>query len=152
MAAGGKRIVFVGHEGAKPPRVYLFDAGRVSAITPEGVVGIRVTPDGAWIAARPRGGAWALYPIAGGAPRPLPFLTADDWPLRFSANGLFVENEANIVRVDLDGGAHTILHHLGAPPPGNVYTTEPVVSEDGRAYAYTYNTVSTTLFVVEGLR
>ncbi|HEY6137758.1 MAG TPA: winged helix-turn-helix domain-containing protein [Thermoanaerobaculia bacterium] len=147
----GKRIVFVGHEGARPPRTYLFAAGRVSAITPEGVTGIVGTPDGAAVVARPRGGAWALYPI-GGAPRPLPFLTADDWPLRFGANGLFVENGSDIVRVDLDGGARTIVHHLGAPPPGNVYATEPVVSADGGAYAYTYNTVSTELFVVEGLR
>jgi len=32
----GKRIVFVGHEGNRPLRTYLFDGGRVTAITPEG--------------------------------------------------------------------------------------------------------------------
>ena len=102
--------------------------------------------------ARPRGGAWALYPTGGGAPQPLPFLAAGDRPLRFGGHALFVQNETNIVSVDVESDARTIVHPRGAPPPGNVYTTPPVVSADGRAYAYTYNTVSTQLFVVEGLR
>jgi DNA-binding winged helix-turn-helix (wHTH) protein/dipeptidyl aminopeptidase/acylaminoacyl peptidase len=148
----GKRIVFVGHEGARPPRTYLLDAGRVTAITPEGVIGIVVTPDGKNVLAHTRGGEWHLYPF-GGIPGPA-LAGADEWPLRFRSDGraFFLARGRDIVSADADGGNRATLYTLGAPPPGNIYTTDPVISADGAAYAYTYNTVSTELFVVEGLR
>ena len=150
----GKHIVFVGSEARRPRRTYLLDlgSGRVTAITPEGAPGSVVSPDGQWIVVRERGEwrfcdryghTWpALFPIA-----------ADEWPLRFRADGraLFVQSGSNVVSLTGDG-KREVVQTLPAPPPGNVYATPPVVSADGRAYAYTYNTVFTKLFVVEGLR
>jgi eukaryotic-like serine/threonine-protein kinase len=149
----GKRIVFVGHEGNRPMRTWLFDGGRIAAITPEGVTGTVVTPDGKALLAHRRGGEWAFLPIGGGAPGPA-VLDADEWPLRVRSDGrvIFAAKDRDIISVDIDGGNRATVYTLGAPPPGNIYTTPPVVSANGAAYAYTYNTISTQLFVVEGLR
>jgi hypothetical protein len=37
-------------------------------------------------------------------------------------------------------------------PRESLFTEPPVVSADGRAYAYTYATVTSDLFVVDGAR
>jgi len=149
----GHRFLFAGNEPNRPPRTYLYDIDndRVTAVTPEGIVGVIATADGSSVVAHARGGAWSLYPLAGGAPRPLPPLEPDELPIRFSADALFTATESAIMRVDLATGARNLVHsYATAKPSGCIYVSRVLVSGDGSAYAYTYWTASSDLFVIEG--
>jgi hypothetical protein len=70
----GRRIVFVGHERAHGRRTWLqdLDGGKARAITPEGVVGSVLSPDGRLLAAVDASQKVALYPVDGGPSRPVP--------------------------------------------------------------------------------
>src|ERR1035438_9624828 len=72
------------------PRTYVQDiqGGAPRALTPEGIAGSRVTPDGKYVLARDLKRQEWLYPIAGGEPQRLNLdLTANEIPLRFSPDG-----------------------------------------------------------------
>jgi len=147
------RFLFIGKERGRPLRTYVYDidTDRVAPVTPEGVTGSVATADGASVIAHRRGGAWWLYPLDGSAPRPMPSIAAGEMPQRFTTDALLTSTETAIRRVDLSNGAATIVRSLGTTkPPGCIYVSPPRVSADGRAYAYTYWTMSSQLYVVDG--
>jgi len=151
----GRGILFAGRDAKRPLRTYLYDidSGRVAAVTPEGVVGTVATPDGTYVFARSRENVASLFPIAGGAPRPIAAVQRDEFAMRFSDDALLTSTETTISRVDLKSGAREVVRTFGAmKPPGCVYVTPAHVSADGRAYAYTYATSSSELFVIEGAK
>ncbi|HEX4485908.1 MAG TPA: hypothetical protein VH088_06555, partial [Terriglobales bacterium] len=72
----GKRIMASGIEHGHGPRSYILDmdSGESKPITPEGVAGARLSPDGTAIPVLGPDGKYAIWPIAGGEPRPVPGL------------------------------------------------------------------------------
>jgi eukaryotic-like serine/threonine-protein kinase len=138
-----RRFLFPGNR-----RTWLYDitTNRLKAVTPRGVIG--VINDGTYLAARRQ-----LWPIAGGAPKPIPSLTPDDLVVRLDGRSAIVDGAQSIDRIDLATGRRERLQTFGAQKPaGAVYASPPCVSADARTYAWTYASIWSELFVVEGAR
>ena len=72
----GKRFIFVGAEPGKASRIWVqnLDGGAPEAVTPEGIAGLLVAPDGTRLVARD-GRSQKLFPIGGkGEPAVLKFV------------------------------------------------------------------------------
>jgi hypothetical protein len=62
-------------------------------------------------------------------------------------------NEKGIVRIDRSTGRREAIGTYGSGRPQQVVFSGPLVfSADGQAYAYTYGTVTSDLYVVDGAR
>ena len=160
----GKRFIFVGFEGDGPRRVWIqsIDGGKPMPVTPEGVVGLTVTPDGRKVVARGASAPWSFYPLDSDGstePEPVKFLASGDGILRFTVDGrgLLVRRSAGpdagvaVVRIDLATGARTTLRTItrmsGIPSIGQL-----LVTSDASTYVYGYGATNSDLFLVKGLR
>jgi serine/threonine protein kinase len=158
----GRRILFVGHEPGRPPRVFVqdLDGGEPRAVTPEGVVGRVISADGREVVVRDPGGDFSLHPLEGGSPRALAGLNPDDRPLRFSSDGRFLyvggpatEMPARVHRVDVTTGRRELVRELA--PRDTAATTTLVcqaVSSDGKTLAFLYVHSLGELYLADGLR
>jgi serine/threonine protein kinase len=158
--ADGKRITLNANETGHGVRCYLVDleGGKPIPITPEGVTGGLVSPDGQYIL-RANNGAGAVYPIAGGAPRPIPNLEPDFIPLEWSEGNSAVYGyrpgplPTKVYKVSLVTGEKTLIQELQPPSTtGVVYIAPVVVTHDGSRFAYSYYQVSSVLYLISGLR
>src|SRR5581483_4324140 len=89
----GKRLLLVGSEPKHRPRNFVYDiaSGHATPVTPEGILGHVLTPDGKHITVRSAQGL-KLMPVDGGESALVPGTTVKDIPLRWTADGahLFV--------------------------------------------------------------
>ena len=158
----GQHLLLVGNEQGHAPRCYVYDltSDRSRPVTPEGVVGHIVSPDGKSIvaAARGEGAPPALYPVDGGEPQPLRGVEGGDFPLTFGDYGrtLYVARVGipdRIYRVETTTGRRELWREVSpADPTGLLSLTPPSVTPDGRAYAYTYFRLISDLYLVDGLK
>src|SRR5690242_7171957 len=74
-----KRVLFYGREPGRPARLFLLDldTGATRPITPEGVAGYALSPDGKYVVAKSKQ-AWLRWPIEGGDPTPVTGLKAGE--------------------------------------------------------------------------
>lgn len=162
----GRRIYFAGREASDIRRTYVqdVDGGEPRPVTPDGFVGLLLSPDGRTLATVDRYGEYYLYPLDGGAdPQPLAGYMDGDVLLQWGADGryLFIREAGNLVlrihRLDLSTGSRqfwkepvppdpTVLVDIGSDP-GQIRITP-----DGRSYAYTYWTFEGELYLAHGLR
>ncbi len=160
--ADGKHITLNASESGHGARSYLvdLDGGKPIPITPEGITSGLVSPDGQYILrANDAGAAVAVYPIAGGAPRPIPNLEPDFSPLQWSEDDLSVygfrrgQLPTKVYKVNLVTGDKTLVQELQPPTTtGVVYIAPVVVTRDGSRFAYSYYQVSSVLYLISGLR
>lgn len=158
----GQRLLLVGHEGERPARCYVYDlaSDRSRPVTPEGVVGHVISPDGKFLAAdrSTDHGPPALYPVGGGEPLPLRGVEAGDFIINFSddARSLYVAQTAlpvRVYRVELATGRRELWREVSpANPTGLLQVLPPHITPDGRAYAYTYFRMLSDLYLVDGLK
>jgi serine/threonine protein kinase len=157
----GKRVLFSGSApgGASRCWVQSVDGGPPTAVTPDGTRDCRLSPDAKLLVARGEGDAWALYPLAGGAPRPLPGVEVGDFVNGFSADGTAVFATAGfgvparVDRVEIATGKRSRLLELAPPDRAGILTIPDVeLAKDGAAYAYSYHEIRSQLFLVNGLR
>jgi eukaryotic-like serine/threonine-protein kinase len=168
----GKGVVFGGHEKGREIQIFAQDlkGGAPRAISPEGVRtrGL-VSPDGRFALGTSKRGH-ELFPIGGGTPRVLSFLSAEDSPLQWSSDGRFLyvlraspwaetqaqiyqTMEARIDKVDIVSGLRTPWRTIKpADPVGLVGINEVFITPDGAAYCYGYGRTLSDLFVIEGLK
>lgn len=72
---------------------------------------------------------------------------------RFDGKYVWTSTDTTIFRIDLAiGQRETITEYGSGSPKQSLFTGSPILSADGRAYAYTYGTVTSDLHVVEGAR
>ncbi len=157
----GDRLLVVGREPGHAARNYALrlSAGGLRPITPEGVLGGVLSPDGKVIAVTGPGRKLALYDVEGGDPRPVPGDTAGYSPIRWSADGRTVyvrrpgEVPIQVYRLDLATGRKELWREI-APydPTGILYIAPILITPDGKSYAYSYARHQVDLYVVEGLR
>ena len=154
----GERFVFAGSERGHGMRTYVqsIHGGAPRPITPEGIAGTVLSPDGQWVAV-PR--TDTLYSTMGKPPRVVPDLTDAGIPLAWTADGksLFVEQREatvhTIYRFNLATGEREPWKELVPPEEGGVvdmYNT--LLTPDGKYYAFTYERNLSDLFLFEGLR
>jgi eukaryotic-like serine/threonine-protein kinase len=160
-----RRILFAGSEPGHGLRLYVqsIDGGKPRAITPEGITaalpGFAVSPDGRLVAAIGPDHKAALFPVEGGAPRPIPGVGEKEFPLRFSADGRSIylwkrgDVPARVTRLDLETGRREVWKDLlPADPAGVERISNVLVTPDAKGYAYCYARLLSDLFVVEGLK
>lgn len=161
----GRRVFFAGQEAADVRRTYVqdVDGGDPRPVTPEGFVGMLLSPDGRTIAAIDRYGEYYLSSLdEPGDPRPLAGYLDGDFLLQWSADGrfLFVREAGNLVlrvhTLDLATGRRQFWKELVPPDPTVLIDigSDPGqvrITPDGKSYAYTDWTFEGELYLAEGL-
>lgn len=158
----GRRLLLRASKPDHLPRLYVTD---MAGATPkpltdeEAQIFGTVSPDGKWVATLSASGAARLIPFEGGEAKPLPWLDARDYLLRWSSDGrgLFVARpEAappRLERVDVDTGKRTVVAKLDpADKAGLVDLGYFLISADGRSYVYSYRRNLAALYVGTGVR
>jgi len=159
----GKQTLMTASEPGRGSRLYLRDisGGKPRAITPEGYSSFprTVSPDGKLVAVRGPDQRLYLYPLAGGEPSAIPGLTAEDTPTAWSADGRFLyvyrrrELPAKVYRLETAGGRKELWRELIPFDAAGVRSiSPPLVTRDGKSYAYAYIRTLSDLYLVEGLR
>jgi serine/threonine protein kinase len=157
----GKRIAFNGHEAGKPPRAYVQDleGGPARPVTPEGVTGRLVSPDGKFLLTETPGKGYGLAPLEGGPSVPIRGLEPNETPLRWTADGrsLFVggdrEIPARVYRLDLATGRREVWKEFTPGDPTGITGIGPSsISADGNTILFGYFHILSDLYVAEGLK
>lgn len=169
----GKKLLLVGHERDRPPRVWVLElaGGSPVPVSDEGVLSAcPPSPDGKWIAGFTAEHRAVMIPTAGGAARPIDKLADGELPIGWTdgGRGLFVRRidrverldgyvttgaPVKIDRFDLARGVLTPWHELvPGDPGGRVHVDDVTITPDGRFYAYAYGAFTSTLYVAQGLR
>jgi hypothetical protein len=161
--ADGKRITLNATEPGHGVRTYLvdLDGGKPIPITPEGITGGLISPDGQFIFRKinDEGGGVAVFPTAGGPPHTIPDLEPGFVPIQWSPNGssvyvyLLGQVPAKVFEVNLATGKRTFIQELQPPTNVGVANIAPVVvNREGSRFAYSYYQVSSVLYLISGLR
>jgi Tol biopolymer transport system component len=156
----GKSVVFGAAEPNRPPRIYwmsLHDQ-KPLAVTPEGILGLLVSPDGKYLfATDPERKRW-LYPLQGGDRQPVSAaFKDDDVILDWEPDGksLLVSGQSiplNVDRVFLNSDRRARVRVLSPSDAAGIVTATDVrFSADRNSYAYSYYRVLSDLYVVDGL-
>jgi eukaryotic-like serine/threonine-protein kinase len=147
-------------------RMYIQDlAGGVArAVTP--LISVRthyfeshvVSPDGKLMFARDATGKGMLYPVAGGAGRPVPGWLAEDIWITWSADGRFAyvyqddKTSAPVYRVDMATGKRDLVATFAPSDSDGVTAIVSVrMTPDGKTYAYSDTRELSDLFLVSGV-
>jgi len=156
----GKGIVFVGREKGRPMRTFVqdLDGGQPRPVTPEGVTGNAVSPDGKLLLGRDTSEKKALYPLDGGEPRTVPGLEDEDKLIRWtdSADSVFIyrdrERPIRIYKLNLSTGRKELVKEiLPKDPAGLLGTVTVLMTPDGKGYVYAFTRRLSDLYLVKGL-
>jgi eukaryotic-like serine/threonine-protein kinase len=162
----GSRIAFLGTDSEGQWRLFAQD---VAGGPPRPFARIETrwldgpfTPDGRYFGARPNeSAAVVLFPLDGGEPRPIPFLTPGDFPVIFSEDGgsLYVTKDKwlanfpfDVLRLDLKTGRRELWLQLAPADRAGARLMGVRIMPDGRFYAYWYERILSDLYLVEGLK
>jgi hypothetical protein len=153
----GKSIFVCGNAVGKAPRCYVrtLDSPALSPVGPEGVDRGVVSPDGKTAIVRRVTGESLLCPVNSGAPRPLPFIAADEFLARFSPDGakVWVLRDRRVESVELTSGRRETVLELHIPEGAGMNTVRDIaLADDPRAYAYSTSEYSSRLFQIEGVK
>src|SRR5579862_1904698 len=156
-----KSIIFVATEPGHAPRTYLLDiqGGTPRALTPEGVLGALITPDGKHVLGIDTKQQVWLYPVAAGDPQRLNITVgANENALAYTPDGkaILVASPGlprKIERLDLATGRRQFWKEIAPADPAGVQDVVFIrFSADQKAYAYSILRVLSDLFVVDGLK
>jgi Tol biopolymer transport system component len=158
-AAGGERVLLTGREPGRPWRSFVMDLeGHTSAVTPEGVVGSAISPDGRAVVGLDPSRAVLLFGVDGGPPRVAPGPPEPGEIAVFSVDGrwLFVtETEGLVIQIarrELATGRREAWKQVTPADPTGIRTLDCLLSADGHSYAYNFWRSISSLYLVEGLQ
>ncbi|HEY4228554.1 MAG TPA: protein kinase [Thermoanaerobaculia bacterium] len=159
----GRRILISGSERGHGNRLFVAQLPDLKPrpVSPEGFNGVPqgLSPDGKSVLAVAPDNAYVVFPLEAGEPRPLRGLTADEFPVRLTADGrsVYVFNTARLPnRIDLvevATGRRSPWREFRPPDPAGVFQTSPaIISADGKSYVYSYRRILDDLYVMTGLK
>jgi eukaryotic-like serine/threonine-protein kinase len=157
----GQRFSVNGDQAGHAPRCYVVNIadGKAGAATPEGIGCGASSPDSQWMVGSSVDGAFALYPLTGGAPRTIPRVSPGFDPIQWSNDGLFLygyhwgESPSRVYKLEISTGKESVVQELRPGAPAGVVVNAPIVAtRDGKRFAYSYNQTLSVLYVVSGLR
>ena len=159
----GKQLLASGIEAGHGVRDYLIDLsnGNAKPITPEGVDGIELSPDGRRVAVLGPDGKWGIWPLDGGGLRPIPQLDSKYAVTGWTPDGASVylvsnhlrDRTAKVYRVNVGSGKMELWKTFGeGMTVGVTGVGGPHFSSDGSAYAYVYSQALSQAYVVKGLK
>jgi len=156
----GRHITVNANESGHGVRCYSvdFEGGKPRPLTPEGITGGLLSPDGQSILANDSG-AVSVYSTAGSAAHRIPNLEPGFAPLQWSEDNSSVygyhrgQVPTVVYKVNLASGAKTVVQELRPDTSAGVVSIAPVVmTRDGSRFAYSYYQVFSVLYLVSGLR
>ena len=163
--ADGKHLLATGIEPGHGVRDYLIDIGTGDSkpITPEGIAGLAVSPDGRSLAALGPDGNWGIWPMNGGNFRPIPGLDSNYYLSGWTPDGssLYVADSrtgqnlamAKVYRVNVTTGKMDFWKSFGSGlPAGTIAVSSPRFSDNGSAYAYVHVQALSQAYVIKGLK
>ncbi|HEY1401256.1 MAG TPA: protein kinase [Terriglobales bacterium] len=159
----GKQLLANGIEAGHGARDYLIDltTGDAKPITPEGVSGTNLSPDGRSVAVLGPDGKWGVWPLDGSGFRPIPGLDSKINVTGWTPDGASVyvtpshqrDRVATVYRVDIATGKTELWKTFGGGMNvGITGVSAPRMSSDGNAYAYVYSQAMSEAYVVKGLK
>ncbi len=157
----GHRITFTAVEPQGRRRAYVQDlnGGAARAITPPGISGGPVSPDGQWVLTTDFQGHHWLYPAGGGQPRDVHGLNLNDRTAGWSSDGNWLyawnseEVPGKIYRVNINTGVRELLKEMTPSDAAGVLGIGPVlVAPSGKYYVYGFTRDLADLYVVTGLK
>jgi eukaryotic-like serine/threonine-protein kinase len=159
----GRHILLTGNQAGHGLRIWVEDpgSGALQPISPEGATVRRrgcISPDGKQVAARDPEGNLAIYPVAGGKPLLVPSSESGEEPVQWTPDGksLLVgrrEIPARVFEINLTTKERKPLQSfMPADPTGLFGNAAPTFSSDLKSYVYTYERITSDLYVVEGLK
>jgi serine/threonine protein kinase/Tol biopolymer transport system component len=157
----GKRVLACGSNARGESRCHVqpIEGGPPTAVTPDGTIDGRVSPDGRFVVVQMLGASARIVPVDGGAARELPAVNNTDHLVRWSPDGrsIWVQGASNlgthIDRVDVATGRRIPLVVIEpATRSGLLEIDLPTVADDPRVYAYVLLIHESRTFVVDGAR
>ncbi len=158
----GKRVLASGIEAGHGVRDYVIDlsSGDAKPVTPEGMAGTRISPDGKSTLVRSADGKWGIWPLEGSGLRLIPGLdgtyVVSDWSPDgksiYALSGRADERISKLYRVNVSTGKMDLWRTFGQDAAGMRGTRLPHFSSDGTAYAYDYVRTLSEAYVVTGLK
>ncbi|HET8826458.1 MAG TPA: protein kinase [Terriglobales bacterium] len=159
----GKRLLAVGIEPSHGTRDYFIDLndGNSKPATPEGIVGLSVSPDGHNIVVRNSDGKWALCPLDGGDSRVIPGVDTSYGITSWAPDGasLYARKNTNrevmvqMYKVNIATGKVDPWKSFGPNlQSGVMAVSSPRFSRDGTGYAYIYVQDVAQAYVMRGLK
>jgi Tol biopolymer transport system component len=158
----GKHLLAVGIEAGHGARDYLIDlsTGQPKPITPEGISGSRLSPDGSRTVVIGPDNNWGVWQLDGSAMQPIPGLDSSYYINGWSPDGKFIyaasnkgnQRAAKVFQVDPTTGKLQPWKTFGGDAPGVTSVGAPHFSADGSGYAYVYVRILSQAYVVTGLK
>jgi DNA-binding winged helix-turn-helix (wHTH) protein/Tol biopolymer transport system component len=157
----GKRFLFDGVEPGHAPRTWVQDGsdGKPQPITPEGVIGNYVSPDGELMAAVDLEHKFVLYPVDGGPPKTLSGIEPGEVPIRWSADSkhLFVATfravPVTIYRTEVSTGRRQFVSKIAPSDLAGLWGFLLVhITPDGKSYVYSDYRILSDLYLSSGLK
>ena len=159
----GKHLLAAGIEPGHGGRDYLIDVGTgdSKAVTPEGISGVQLSPDGKSVAVREPDGKRGIWPLEGGGFHPIPGLESNYGIIGWTPDGQSVYVASNrgqaktvqVLRVNIQTGKMEPWRTFGEETGAGVASVVvPHLSSDGTAYAYLYVRILSEAYVVTGLK
>lgn len=160
----GRHVVYVARQPGRPLRTWLQDTsgGAPRPITPEGISGWLVSPDGKWLLAG-KGDPYSfhfslLVPLDGGPTQPIPGIKPEEILFGWTADGQiysFVPGspESSIVhfdKVNPHTGAHTPWRDIAISRLAGTDVSDLFFTPDGSAYAWGYRFGVIDLYTIDG--
>ncbi len=158
----GKHLLASGVESGHGVRTYLIDVndGNSKPITPEGIAGTLLSPDGQRFVVEGPDGSLGIWNFGSNSMEPIPGLQAQYYATAWAPDGsalyvgsnLDTDTVSKIYRVDPKSGKIQFWRTIGEGlPTGSIGAGGLMLSKNG-AYAYTYGQVLSEAYVVRGLR
>jgi Tol biopolymer transport system component len=159
-----KHLLASGIEAGHGRRNYLIDLsnGDAKPITPEGIAGTNLSPDGRSVVVIGPDGNFGIWPMDGSGLRPIPGFdpkynvtgwTPDGASLYVAAASRGSGGPAKVFRVDIATGKMDFWKTFGADLAATgVTVAAPRFSSDGNAYVYTHIQVLSQAYIVKGLK
>jgi Tol biopolymer transport system component len=157
----GKRFLFDGVEPGHAPRSWVQDGsdGKPQPITPEGVIGNHVSPDGKLMAAVDMENKFWLYPVNGGQPIALSGIERGEVPIGWSADSkhLFVATveavPVRISRTEVSTGRRQFVSKVTPSDLAGLWGFLTVhITPDGKSYVYSDYRILSDLYLARGLK
>ncbi|MGB8539612.1 MAG: winged helix-turn-helix domain-containing protein [Acidobacteriaceae bacterium] len=157
----GKQIVFSGNEAGHLARCFIqnVDGGKPRPLTPEGVSGCHVSPDGQLITAiNPLDHSIKLYPLDGSPARSIPGLLPEEI-ISWTADPHYVYASSGsiapvkIYRLNIENGQRQLFKEINpSDETGLCDLTMILFSANGKAYVYGYTRLLSEIYLVKGLK
>ncbi|HXT61549.1 MAG TPA: protein kinase [Pyrinomonadaceae bacterium] len=155
----GKSVVFIGKEKGHALRTYVQDiaGGPPRPVTPEGITGHLVSPDGKFVVGRSVDEKKGLYSITGGDARDIPGVEADDRVIGWAnAESLYIfrdrERPLRIFKLNVSNGRKELQKEILPGDLGGVLgSINVLLTPDAKSYVYAFTRQLSDLYLVKGL-